>query len=274
MPNCARARVAKKPTTSSSKPRLTPSSRKREEIGLDGNALVHGEFRRNDMVGIFRPEPQRLPVHQEQQFQSYGTRCVKPRSSGATFPAANRLPWNGPRTPSQDRPCDEGHAHRPGDHPQLVPGRARTSPEGRTKQLALAIRDEVLDLRAAGIKGHPDPVRPPLREKLPLRKVRLARQNYLDWAVPAFRLSALRRQTDHPDPHPVMLLRVQRHHPRHRRDGYRRDLLQSLRGDLVVLDAIHDAHFEDRGRPGRLRHSLPAYSFREGDPRISIYEDP
>ena len=120
--------------------------------------------------------------------------------------------------------------------------------EQQTQQLALAIRDEVLDLEKAGIKViQIDEAA--LREKLPLRKTDWHKK-YLDWAIPAFRLvhSAVKPTTA--DPHAHVLFGVQRHHPRHRRDGRRRDLLRSLPWRSVVLDAIHDANFETEAGPG------------------------
>ena len=97
--------------------------------------------------------------------------------------------------------------------------------EQQTQQLALAIRDEVLDLEAAGIKViQIDEAA--LREKLPLRKTDW-HAKYLDWAIPAFRLVHSAVKADHADPHAHVLLGVQRHHPRHRRDGRRRNLLEA-----------------------------------------------
>ena len=110
--------------------------------------------------------------------------------------------------------------------------------EEQTKQLALAIRDEVLDLEAAGIKViQIDEAA--LREKLPLRKSDW-HVKYLDWAVPAFRLvhSAVKPTTQ-----------IHTHMCYSEFNDIIRDIdamdadvisFEASRGDLVVLDAIHD----------------------------------
>ena len=120
--------------------------------------------------------------------------------------------------------------------------------EEQTKQLALAIRDEVLDLEAVGIKViQIDEAA--LREKLPLRKSDW-HVKYLDWAVPAFRLvhSAVKPTTQ-----------IHTHMCYSEFNDIIRDIdamdadvisFEASRGDLVVLDAIHDAHFETEAGPG------------------------
>ena len=84
--------------------------------------------------------------------------------------------------------ADEGHAHRSGDDPELGPSCATTSRvRSRCFQLALAIREEVLDLERAGVRViQIDEAA--LREGLPLRKSQW--KNYLDWAVESFRVTA------------------------------------------------------------------------------------
>lgn len=87
--------------------------------------------------------------------------------------------------PGPDRQSDEGHADRPGDHADVVVPREDVSRKVQAQQLALAIRDEVVDLEKAGIKiVQIDEAA--FREGLLLR--RAAWQDYLDWAVEAFRL--------------------------------------------------------------------------------------
>ena len=120
--------------------------------------------------------------------------------------------------------------------------------EQQTQQLALAIRDEVLDLEAAGIKViQIDEAA--LREKLPLRKTDW-HAKYLDWAIPAFRLvhSAVKPTTQ-----------IHTHMCYSEFNDIIRDIdamdadvisFEASRGDLVVLDAIHDAHFETEAGPG------------------------
>ena len=120
--------------------------------------------------------------------------------------------------------------------------------EQQTQQLALAIRDEVLDLEKAGIKViQIDEAA--LREKLPLRKTDWHKK-YLDWAIPAFRLvhSAVKPTTQ-----------IHTHMCYSEFNDIIKDIdamdadvisFEASRGDLVVLDAIHDANFETEAGPG------------------------
>ena len=156
-----------------------------EKIGLD--VLVHGEFERNDMVEYFGEGLDGFLFTEKAWVQSYGTRCVKPpiiwgdisRSKPMTVDyivyaqsltkkymkgmltgPVTILNWSFPR---EDIPLKEC-----------------------AFQIALAIRAEVLDLEANGIKIiQIDEAA--LREKLPLRKSDWHCE-YLDWAIPAFRL--------------------------------------------------------------------------------------
>src|SRR5437879_9568775 len=156
-----------------------------EEIGLD--VLVHGEFERNDMVEYFGEQLAGFAFTEHGWVQSYGTRYVKPPIifGDVSRPSAMTVRWSryaqsltqqpvkrmltGPVTNTQ-------WSFRRDDQP-----RAET-----VKQLALAIRDEVLDLEAAGIRVIQID-EPALREGLPLRHADWA--DYLHWAVDAFRLA-------------------------------------------------------------------------------------
>ncbi len=156
-----------------------------EEIGLD--VLVHGEFERNDMVEYFGECLDGFLFTEKAWVQSYGTRCVKPpiiwgdisRSKPMTVEYSvyaqglTRRPVKGMLTgpvtilnwsfPREDVNCSES-----------------------AMQIALAIREEVLDLEANGIQIiQIDEAA--LREKLPLRRSD-RHSRYLDWAIPAFRL--------------------------------------------------------------------------------------
>ena len=156
-----------------------------EEIGLD--VLVHGEFERNDMVEYFGECLDGFLFTEKAWVQSYGTRCVKPpiiwgdisRSKPMTVEYSvyaqglTRRPVKGMLTgpvtilnwsfPREDVNCSES-----------------------AMQIALAIREEVLDLEANGIQ-HIQIDEAALREKLPLRRSD-RHSRYLDWAIPAFRL--------------------------------------------------------------------------------------
>ncbi|HZG58696.1 5-methyltetrahydropteroyltriglutamate--homocysteine S-methyltransferase [Paenibacillus sp.] len=157
-----------------------------EELGLD--VLVHGEFERNDMVEYFGERLDGFLFTEQGWVQSYGTRCVKPpivwgdvsRPGPITVEYAvyaqrlTRKPVKGMLTgpvtilnwsfPREDVPLQE-----------------------TAFQLALAIREEVLELEANGI-GIIQIDEAALREKLPLRASDW-RSEYLDWAIPAFRLT-------------------------------------------------------------------------------------
>lgn len=165
-----------------------------EKIGLD--VLVHGEFERNDMVEYFGECLEGFLFTEKAWVQSYGTRCVKPPIvwgdisrpqpmtvdyivyaqsltkkyvKGMLTGPVTILNWSFPR---EDIPLPEC-----------------------AFQIALAIREEVLELEANGIKIiQIDEAA--LREKLPLRKSDW-HSEYLDWAIPAFRLvhSGVRAQT-------------------------------------------------------------------------------
>ena len=163
-----------------------------EETGID--VLVHGEFERNDMVEYFGEQLDGFAFTKNGWVQSYGSRCVKPpliygdvsRSKPMTvkwaeFAQSLTPKWvkgmlTGPVTILQwsfvrnDQPRSE-----------------------TCTQIALAIRDEVVDLEKAGIKIIQID-EPAIREGLPLRKEEWT--NYLDWAIKAFRISASGVQDD------------------------------------------------------------------------------
>ena len=196
--------------------------RHQEQIGLD--VLVHGEFERNDMVEYFGQNLNGFLFTKNAWVQSYGTRCVKPPIVWGDVSRANPITveWSA-YAQSRTNHVMKGMLTGPVTILNWSWPREDITHEQQTQQLALAIRDEVLDLEAAGIKViQIDEAA--LREKLPLRKTDW-HAKYLDWAIPS---RALRSQADHADPHAHVLLGVQRHHPRHRRDGRRRNLLRGV----------------------------------------------
>lgn len=159
--------------------------RRQEEIGLD--VLVHGEFERNDMVEYFGERLQGYLFTQYAWVQSYGTRCVKPPIiwGDISRPQAITVPWS---TYAQSRTehLVKGMLTGPVTILNWSFPREDISIKTSTYQIALAIRDEVLDLEANGIRIiQIDEAA--LREKLPLRQSDWYSQ-YLDWAIPAFRL--------------------------------------------------------------------------------------
>ena len=221
--------------------------RHQEQIGLD--VLVHGEFERNDMVEYFGQNLNGFLFTKNAWVQSYGTRCVKPPIVwGAVSPANPITVECSPSAPSRTNHVMKGMLTGPVTILNWSWPREDITHEQQTQQLALAIRDEVLDLEAAGIKViQIDEAA--LREKLPLRKTDW-HAKYLDWAIPAFRLvhSAVKPTTQ-----------IHTHMCYSEFNDIIRDIdamdadvisFEASRGDLVVLDAIHDAHFETEAGPG------------------------
>lgn len=157
-----------------------------EDIGID--VLVHGEFERNDMVEYFGEQLEGFFFTRNGWVQSYGNRCVKPPI------IAGDVARKGPMTVAYscyaqsltERPV-KGMLTGPVTMLQWSFVRDDQPRSETCLQIACAIRDEVSDLEAAGIKVIQID-EPALREGLPLRKKN--RQAYLDWAVRAFRVSA------------------------------------------------------------------------------------
>lgn len=156
-----------------------------EEIGLD--VLVHGEFERNDMVEYFGESLEGFLFTQNGWVQSYGTRCVKPPvvwgDVARTKPIT--VAWS-EFAQKQSSKIVKGMLTGPVTILNWSFPREDISLKESTLQIALAIRDEVLDLEKAGIKIiQIDEAA--LREKLPLRKSDW-HSEYLNWAIPAFNL--------------------------------------------------------------------------------------
>ena len=156
-----------------------------EEIGLD--VLVHGEFERNDMVEYFGEQLAGFAFTEHGWVQSYGTRYVKPPIifGDVSRPSAMTVRWSRYAQSLTKRPV-KGMLTGPVTILQWSFVRDDQPRAETAKQLALAIRDEVLDLEAAGIRVIQID-EPALREGLPLRRADWA--DYLHWAVDAFRLA-------------------------------------------------------------------------------------
>ena len=157
-----------------------------ERLGLD--VLVHGEAERNDMVEYFAEQLDGYVFTQYGWVQSYGSRCVKP---AIIFGDLSRLQamtvdWIKYAQGLTDKVM-KGMLTGPVTMLMWSFPREDVSRKVQAQQLALAIRDEVIDLEKAGIKiVQIDEAA--LREGLPLRRAQW--QEYLDWAVEAFRLCA------------------------------------------------------------------------------------
>lgn len=165
-----------------------------EEIGLD--VLVHGEFERNDMVEYFGQHLEGYVFTKKAWVQSYGTRCVKPPIIWGDVSRKDPITvrWS-VYAQKQTKKIVKGMLTGPVTILNWSFPREDISIKESTLQLALAIREEVLDLEKNGIRIiQIDEAA--LREKLPLRRSDW-QSEYLDWAIPAFRLvhSGVRPET-------------------------------------------------------------------------------
>jgi 5-methyltetrahydropteroyltriglutamate--homocysteine methyltransferase len=157
-----------------------------ERLGLD--VLVHGEAERNDMVEYFAEQLDGYAFTRFGWVQSYGSRCVKPAVifGDLSRPQAMTVDWISYAQSLTDKVM-KGMLTGPVTMLMWSFPREDVPRKEQARQLALAIRDEVLDLEQAGIKiVQIDEAA--FREGLPLRQAQW--QEYLDWAVEAFRLCA------------------------------------------------------------------------------------
>lgn len=157
-----------------------------EEIGID--VLVHGEFERNDMVEYFGEQLSGFTFTQKGWVQSYGSRCVKPPIifGDVSRPVPMTVDWSAYAQSLTSVPV-KGMLTGPVTILEWSFVRNDQPRSETTKQIALAIRDEVVDLEKAGIKVIQID-EPAIREGLPLRRANW--DEYLKWAVDSFRLSA------------------------------------------------------------------------------------
>lgn len=157
-----------------------------EAIGLD--VLVHGEFERNDMVEYFGELLDGFAFTRHGWVQSYGSRCVKPPLLYGDIHRARAMTvaWSVYAQSLTDKPV-KGMLTGPVTILQWSFVRDDQPRALTALQLALAIREEVLALEAAGI-GLIQLDEPALREGLPLRRADWPA--YLVWAVRAFRVAA------------------------------------------------------------------------------------
>nr|WP_290742718.1 5-methyltetrahydropteroyltriglutamate--homocysteine S-methyltransferase [Fibrobacter sp. UBA4309] len=218
-----------------------------ESIGLD--VIVHGEFERNDMVEYFGTQIDGFIFTQNAWVQSYGTRCVKPpvvwRDIHRNKPIT--VEWSVFAQKQTGKPV-KGMLTGPVTILNWSFPREDISLKAQAQQIALAIRDEVLDLEKNGIKIiQIDEAA--LREKLPLRKSDWHKE-YLDWAIPAFRLvhAGVKPETQ-----------IHTHMCYSEFNDIVRDIdamdadvitFEASRSDLKLLDALNDAHFETQVGPG------------------------
>jgi 5-methyltetrahydropteroyltriglutamate--homocysteine methyltransferase len=156
-----------------------------DEIGLD--VLVHGEFERTDMVEYFGEQLSGFAFTENGWVQSYGSRCVKPPVlfGDVERPEPMTVRWS-TFAQAQTRKPMKGMLTGPITILQWSFVRDDQPRSETARQIALAIRDEVRDLEAAGISVI-QVDEPALREGLPLRRADWAA--YLRWSVDAFRLA-------------------------------------------------------------------------------------
>jgi 5-methyltetrahydropteroyltriglutamate--homocysteine methyltransferase len=157
-----------------------------EDIGID--VLVHGEFERNDMVEYFGEQLDGFAFTKLGWVQSYGSRCVKPPIifGDVHRPHAMTVRWSSYAQSLTPKPM-KGMLTGPVTVLQWSFVRDDQSRAATCRQIALALRDEVLDLENAGISVIQID-EPALREGLPLRHADWG--GYLDWAVECFRVTA------------------------------------------------------------------------------------
>jgi 5-methyltetrahydropteroyltriglutamate--homocysteine methyltransferase len=159
---------------------------RQETLGLD--VLVHGEPERNDMVEYFGQQLKGFCFTRNGWVQSYGSRCVKPPViyGDVSRPTPMTVDWAVYAQSLTDKPM-KGMLTGPVTILCWSFVRNDMGRDEVCRQIALAMRDEVLDLEAAGIKAiQIDEAA--LREGMPIRRAEQA--DYLRWAVDCFRLTA------------------------------------------------------------------------------------
>ncbi|HEX7026961.1 MAG TPA: 5-methyltetrahydropteroyltriglutamate--homocysteine S-methyltransferase [Gammaproteobacteria bacterium] len=159
---------------------------RQEAIGLD--VLVHGEAERNDMVEYFGELLEGFAFTQHGWVQSYGSRCVKPPVivGDVGRPAPMTVEWTQYAQSLTDKPV-KGMLTGPVTVLQWSFVRDDQPRETTCRQIALALRDEVADLEAAGIRVIQID-EPAFREGLPLRHSEW--NAYLRWAVDCFKIAS------------------------------------------------------------------------------------
>ncbi|MCU6717017.1 5-methyltetrahydropteroyltriglutamate--homocysteine S-methyltransferase [Roseburia amylophila] len=218
-----------------------------EEIGLD--VLVHGEYERNDMVEYFGEALGGFLFTEKAWVQSYGTRCVKPPVIWRDVYRKNPITvaWSVYAQSLTKKPM-KGMLTGPVTILNWSFPREDISVRESIAQIALAIRDEVLDLEANGIQViQIDEAA--LREKLPLRKSDWYTE-YLDFAISAFRLT-------HSGVKPETQIHTHMCYSEFTDiiaaiDDMDADVItfEASRSDLQILDSLRENHFETEVGPG------------------------
>jgi 5-methyltetrahydropteroyltriglutamate--homocysteine methyltransferase len=225
---------------------ITRAVKEQEALGLD--VLVHGEAERNDMVEYFGEQLDGYAFSEFGWVQSYGSRCVKPPIlfGDISRPKPMTVEWIRYAASQTDKPM-KGMLTGPVTILNWSFVRDDQPRSTSCYQLALAIREEVLDLEKAGVRViQIDEAA--LREGLPLRRAQW--DDYLRWAVEAFRITANGVQ-DETQIHTHMCY------------SEFNDIIASIadmdadvitietsRSDMELLDAFDDFHYPNQIGPG------------------------
>ncbi|MCI7442074.1 MAG: 5-methyltetrahydropteroyltriglutamate--homocysteine S-methyltransferase [Clostridium sp.] len=218
-----------------------------EEIGID--VLVHGEYERNDMVEYFGENLEGYLFTEKAWVQSYGTRCVKPPVIWSTIKRKNPITveYSSFAQSLTDKPV-KGMLTGPVTILNWSFPREDVSLEEMAYEIALAIREEVLDLESFGINViQIDEAA--LKEKLPLRKEDWYKE-YLDWAIKAFNLvhSGVKETTQ-----------IHTHMCYSEFENIIKDIdnmdadvisFEASRSNLSIIDALNKNNFETEVGPG------------------------
>lgn len=233
--------------TKFNKSKIADCIKLQEDLGID--VLVHGEYERNDMVEYFGENLEGFLFTEKAWVQSYGTRCVKPPIIWGDISRKNPITvdWAVYAQSLTDKPV-KGMLTGPVTILNWSFPREDISLKECALQIALAVRDEVLDLEKNGINIiQVDEAA--LREKLPLKKQDWHTE-YLDWAIDAFRLvhSGVKAETQ-----------IHTHMCYSEFDDIIKDIdnmdadvitFEASRSDLQLLDTLNQNNFKTEVGPG------------------------
>ena len=262
---CAPARSTSASTTARMKQEIADVIKLQEQLGLD--VLVHGEPERNDMVQYFAEQLDGFFATQNGWVQSYGSRCVRPPIlyGDVARPHPMTVEWATYAQSLTDKPV-KGMLTGPVTILAWSFVRDDQPLADTANQVALAIRDETVDLQSAGI-AIIQVDEPALRELLPLR--RADQDEYLRWAVGAFRL-ATSGVADSTQIHTHLC-----YSEFGEVIGAIADLdadvtsIEAARSHMEVLDDLNAVGFANSVGPGRLRHPLAAGPEHRRDGRVA-----
>lgn len=242
-----RSEISKQEYVAFNQKKIAECVKWQEEIGLD--VLVHGEYERNDMAEYFGEALGGFLFTEKAWVQSYGTRCVKPPIIWGDVYREKPITveWS-TYAQSLTQKIMKGMLTGPVTILNWSFPREDISIKESISQIALAIRDEVLDLEASKIKViQIDEAA--LREKLPLRKSDWYTE-YLDFAIPAFRLT-------HSGVKPETQIHTHMCYSEFTDiisaiDDMDADVItfEASRSDLQILDSLRENNFETEVGPG------------------------